>query len=216
MSSGAGPWELYKKQPGFVLGFHGCDSGVGEALLSGKERHLKPSSNDYDWLGDGIYFWEGNPERALQFAKQAASENPKVSKGSIKRPFVIGAVIDLGLCCNLLDSSALAELQQAYHFLEQASSAAGTPLPVNRGPERQVRFLDRAVIQTLHSLRANGATDPEGPTLPPYDSVRAAFFEGGELFPGAGFSAKAHIQIAVRNSDCIKGYFRPLRAASRA
>lgn len=216
MPSGVGPWELYKKQPGFALGFHGCDSAVGEALLSGKERHLKSGSNDYDWLGNGIYFWEGNPECALQFAKQDASQNPKVSKGSIKRPLVIGAVIGLGLCCNLLDRSALAELQLAYHFLEQASAAARPPLRVTRGPERQVRFLDRAVIKTLHSLRANGPTNPEGPTPPPHDSVRAAFFEGGELFPGAGFSAKAHIQIAVRNSDCIKGNFRPLRAASRA
>jgi hypothetical protein len=40
--------------------------------------------------------------------------------------------------------------------------------------------------------------------------VRAAFVEGGQLYPDAGFSAKSHIQICVRNVACIKGYFRPL------
>ncbi len=28
--------------------------------------------------------------------------------------------------------------------------------------------------------------------------------------PTAGFYTKNHIQLCVRNPDCIKGYFRPL------
>jgi len=201
-------WELYKKQPGFVLGFHGCDAAVGEAVLAGKTRHLKPSNNPYDWLGNGIYFWDGSPERALQFATEAATSKPKVSAGKIKKPFVLGAVIDLGLCCNLMDIDALGELERAHQFLEEFSAIADEEMPVNRGPERAVRFLDKAVIEMMHSLRAHSA--PGGTALPAYDTVRAAFFEGGELYPGAGFSKKAHIQIAVRNPECIRGYFRPL------
>jgi hypothetical protein len=38
--------------------------------------------------------------------------------------------------------------------------------------------------------------------------VRAAFPEGREIYPGAGFDEKTHIQIALRNLDCIKGVFR--------
>ncbi|CAM4056803.1 hypothetical protein [Roseateles saccharophilus] len=79
-------WELYKKQPGFVLGFHGCDASVGEDVLGGHTKHLRPSNNEYDWLGSGIYFWEGNPARALEFAQQAASSSPQVSKGKIATP----------------------------------------------------------------------------------------------------------------------------------
>ena len=30
------------------------------------------------------------------------------------------------------------------------------------------------------------------------------------VFADAGFAAKTHIQICVRNPVCIKGYFRPL------
>ncbi len=26
-------WELYKTQPSFVLGFHGCDEEVGRAVI---------------------------------------------------------------------------------------------------------------------------------------------------------------------------------------
>ncbi len=49
------PWVNYEFQPGFILGFHGCDREVGEAILQGKTQHLTPSANDYDWLGTGKY-----------------------------------------------------------------------------------------------------------------------------------------------------------------
>lgn len=38
-----------------VIGYHGCDESlVKNVLLRG--RNLRPSENDYDWLGLGIYF----------------------------------------------------------------------------------------------------------------------------------------------------------------
>lgn len=33
----------------YLLGYHGCDKAVVEAILSGKMRHLKASANNYDW-----------------------------------------------------------------------------------------------------------------------------------------------------------------------
>ena len=42
-----------------------------------------------------------------------------------------------------------------------------------------------------------------------YDSVRGTFFEGEELYHNSGFKSKNHIQIAIRNHNCIKGYFIP-------
>ena len=44
---------------------------------------------------------------------------------------------------------------------------------------------------------------------PAFDSIRGVFFEGDELYPGAGFKEKDHIQICIRNPNCIKGYFLP-------
>jgi len=43
------------RQTGWVLGYHGCDEELGEAVLRAEEV-LLPSTNDYDWLGEGIYF----------------------------------------------------------------------------------------------------------------------------------------------------------------
>lgn len=195
-------WERFRRSPGLVLGFHGCDRKVGEDLLSGRIPHLKPSTNTYDWLGEGIYFWESDPWRALDFAeKAAAAKTAKVSKGKVNKPFVVGAVIDLGLCCNLLDWKSLGEVEAAYNFLQYAFEASGRELPENKGANFGARFLDRAVIEMLHTLR-------DSQDLAAYDSVRAAFREGSVLYEGAGFQRENHIQIAVRNTDCIKGYFR--------
>lgn len=41
------------------------------------------------------------------------------------------------------------------------------------------------------------------------DERRGVFVEGGRAFPGAGIMLRSHIQIRVRNSRCILGFFRP-------
>ncbi|MBY0580028.1 MAG: hypothetical protein K2P57_13420 [Burkholderiales bacterium] len=197
MSEPKGRWSLYEAQPSFVLGFHGCDKSVAEKILSGETRHLTASKNDYDWLGNGIYFWESNPQRADDFANEAANGG-KNSRGKIKTPYVIGAVIDLGRCLNLIDSAALEQVAFGYELLSMIQS----PLPTN-GQNLKARRLDCAAIQTLHYYR-------DHKDLLHYDTVRGVFWEGEELYPGAGFSEKNHIQICVRNTGCIKGYFRPI------
>jgi len=40
-------------------------------------------------------------------------------------------------------------------------------------------------------------------------SVRGVFFEGKDIYKNAGFKEKNHIQIAIKNPNCIKGYFIP-------
>lgn len=193
-------WALYRRPPSQVLAFHGCDRTVGEAILNGKVKHLARSANDYDWLGHGTYFWESNPQRALEFAEEAKS-NPRISKGKIKNPFVIGAVIDLGHCLNLMDSSALQEVDDAHTLLMYSFEDERAP-PVN-GTGLRARKLDCAVIETLHAYR--GSND-----LQPYDSVRGMFTEGSELYAGAGFRRQDHIQICIKTDACIRGYFRPI------
>lgn len=42
-----------------------------------------------------------------------------------------------------------------------------------------------------------------------FDSARGVFTEGGPAFPGAGIQEKNHIQICIRNSNAIKGFFLP-------
>lgn len=76
--------------PSFILGYHGCDAKLAGDIVSGK-AHLEPSNNDYDWLGDGIYFWEHNAQRAYDFAK-LMRDTPHPSGQKIKTPAVVGAV----------------------------------------------------------------------------------------------------------------------------
>ncbi len=168
-------------------------------VLTNPSKHLKPSENDYDWLGSGIYFWENDCDRAMQFATQGMGG--RVTKGRIKEPFVIGAVIDLGLCCNLFDQVALKEMRQAYQVTAETFQKFDLPLPEN-GKGQLLRPLDRLVLEQMHALRAILS-------LPQYETVRAGFGEGDALFPGTSITEKNHIQIAVREKSCIRGYFLP-------
>lgn len=185
---------MHKLSASFVLGYHGCDQAVGERLL--RNEDFRFSQNDYDWLGEGIYFWEANPLRGLQFAQEVAAREPK----RIKRPFVVGAILDLGYCLDLTTSAGLQMVKDAFQSLSDFHRTANRPMPVNF-PERLKHPLDCQVINHLHKIHASDGR-------PPIDSIKAIFQEPPKLYPGSIFMEKNHIQIAVRNIDCIKGVFR--------
>jgi hypothetical protein len=191
---------LHHLSSSFILGYHGCDRDVGEALLA-HSRQFKPSENDYDWLGGGAYFWEANPVGGLEFAFQLQTRRHGTSS-EIKQPYVIGAILDLGFCLDLMSSTGMRAVQQSYRELSDAFATATKGLPANeRGEDLVFRRLDCAVINYMHAIRQRtGAT--------PFDTVRGLFVEGGPAYPGAGFRAKTHTQICVRNAACIKGTFR--------
>ena len=83
--------SLSSRQSNLVIGFHGCDKSVIDAVVAGKTE-LLASTNDYDWLGNGIYFWGNNDERTWQWANDSAKRKSSL----VKEPAVIGAIIDLG------------------------------------------------------------------------------------------------------------------------
>jgi hypothetical protein len=83
--------------PKEVLAFHGCSEDAANSILSSSSfRH---SVNAYDWLGDGFYFWEYAPHRAIEWAKSICE---RAADGS--KPVIIKATIQLGNCLNLLDT----------------------------------------------------------------------------------------------------------------
>lgn len=73
-----------------------------------------------------------------------------------------------------------------------------------RDKDKLFRFLDCAVIKHFHGTL-------EYKNEEAIDTVRGLFTEGEDLYPGSGFKSKTHIQIAVRNEECIKGVFRVRR-----
>jgi hypothetical protein len=193
---------LYSSKPSYVLGFHGLDEEIGKKVLNG-ELTLRHSQNSYDWLGHGVYFWESSPERAYQFAEQSSQRQ----QSTVKKPFVIGAVIDLGVCLDLLDKKWLDFLHDAYDQMTLGLSEVGKELPANSAFDEndfdfKKRELDCAVIRFAVELA-------ETKMAIKFDSVRAAFWEGEELYPNAGFKTHNPIQLSIINPDCIKGIFLP-------
>lgn len=192
---------MYSSRSGLIIGFHGCDKDLCEKVVRGKAQ-LSPSKNEYDWLGNGIYFWENNFERALQFAEESKLlRHP--GKPVINIPAVLGAVIDLGQCLDLMDSEYLNLLKHSYQTLEISYTTLGMKLPSNATGKNSndllLRNLDCLVIESLHRDRLPNA----------FDSVRGVFWEGEDLYRNAGFKEKNHVQICIRNPNCIKGYFLP-------
>ena len=156
---------------------------------------LRSSNNDYDWLGHGIYYWEDDPKRALDWAIRCA----KAGTHPISDPAVVGAVIDLADCLNLIQTEAYALVEEAYRILKTNCETAGEPVPINCGFVEAARYLDCSVFETLH--------DDQGKI--PFASIRAFFPEGEPVFPGAGIRQRDHIQICVRHPGRILGHFLP-------
>lgn len=198
---------LYSDRGNLSLGFHGCKSSVAEKLIS-NPGEIKISQNKWDWLGSGFYIWENNMERALEWAKNQYGEEGAV----------IGVVYELGTCLDLMDSACIQLLKMARKEFENDMNAIGKPLPSNKdlksdpNKDRILRNLDCAVINYLTSttdescrkdIQAKGYSE-----IRPFDSVRGCFNEGAKI-PGMEIYEKTHIQIAIRNLNCIKGIFRP-------
>lgn len=180
-----------------MLGYHGCSKETAEKVLGGNP--FQASTNDYDWLGEGIYFWEANPHRGREFYREQQRRKGKSGADWA----VVGAVIDLGYTLDLSSSAGVRMVAQAFDDLKAVFDAAGALLPINElGDDLVLRKLDCAVVNHLHLSRHRGG-------LVSFDTVRAPFVEGGAAFPGSKFKAKTHVQIAVRNQKrSIRGVFR--------
>jgi hypothetical protein len=178
-----------------VLAYHGCDAAVAERLLT--DEPFRKSENDYDWLGAGVYFWEYGADRALQFARD------QQRRGKVTEPAVVGAVVQLGHCFDLLDTAYTEDLASAFRKYRSFEAQAGWTLPRNAGstPDKNLRRLDCWVLNHyLDELDADGVA---------FDTVRCGFQEGKRAFPGGGIYRESHIQISVRNPACVLGVFRP-------
>jgi len=161
---------MYSSRPGLTLGFHGTDITVVQKVVS-QVQQLKFENNTWDWLGNGAYFWEYSPARALEFAQTLS----KRTNSKIQTPAVIGAVLDLGYCLDLLDYKSLTILKTAYTVLTQGIRSSEFQVknrPAKGNPdELLIRELDCAVVETVHTINRDASRRP-------FDSVRGVFWEG--------------------------------------
>ncbi|HEY5105928.1 MAG TPA: hypothetical protein VII73_04040 [Caulobacteraceae bacterium] len=185
----------------FVLGYHGCERATAEAVIGGK-RPLRPGTAKYHWLGKGIYFWEDDPQRALEWAMGRPGSR------ALQEPCVVGAIIDLRNCLDLRVRGNVELLRQAHQLFVEEAAKAGMALPKNqeapndKSLDKVLRYLDHAVIERLHQMVEEARQSS-------FDTVRSLFHEGNELYDESGFWDKTHTEIAVRTEACVIGYFLP-------
>jgi hypothetical protein len=203
---------MYDVKPNLIIGFHGCEASVRDSLLR-SPNVIRISQKPFDWLGHGLYFWENNYDRALQWAQE------KKARGTIKEPAVIGAALYLGYCCDFLDRRYISLLTTYFNNMSERYKKSGKELPQNRDvahdlhKDKIMRHLDCATIEFMHTdIFDQARMDIQHKGYSGYkifDTVRGVFTEGGPAFQGAGLFAKSHIQICVRNPNCIQGFFMP-------
>lgn len=175
-------------QRGYIAGFHGCDKETLDKVVEENEP-FNPSETGGDWLGPGIYFWEHNYGRALEWAKNSRE---------IKTPSVIGAVIDLGVCLDLANYEDLLIVQKIYEILKEEYEEAGIPLPVNKGPKHG---LDYAVLEYAVEL----LKDNDGLIV---NTIRAPFKSGDPVYPTSKLFTYDHVQVNVLTPETsIKATF---------
>lgn len=162
-----------------VTGYHGSSIQYAEIMV--RERALRPSENDYDWLGHGIYFWEDAPCKAWRWA--AGKYGPDGA--------VVQATVRLGRCLDLTDIRYTEAIRRAFDGLREAYAAQRKALPTNRGKARR---LDCLVINYVGSY-----------VFPECETVRAPFLEGSPIFDGSALLSESHIQIVVRKPTAIVG-----------
>ena len=145
---------------------------------------FKLSRNRYDWLGDGVYFFQDAPQRARDWARDRHGNYGAV----------IGAHILLDDCIDLLDLGWNQVMANAYDSYVKNLRDSGKPVPVQtRGAHRLDREVMNYMVGVLseHGLRVT--------------CVRAAFGEGHPVYPDSAFFDRTHVQIAVRDIDaCVQ------------
>lgn len=148
---------------------------------------ISPSTNDDDWLGHGVYFWEHAPKQAWWWARRRYG----------KKAAVVGAMIRLGQCLDLLDPSNVELLIAAKKTLAAELKRAGQRLPRNHNTHK---YLDCSVFNHLFKSMDDAGYQ--------YETCRAVFvpmMDGGmpRLWKRSGVFKGGHIQISVRESASI-------------
>lgn len=170
-----------------IVGYHGTRRSTAEAIVSRKQDFAR-SENADDWLGDGVYFWEYAPQRAWQWARDRYGS---------KDVAVLGAMIRLGNCLDLLEPANALKVKGFYEKLRDETAKAGGKLPRN---VRAKKHLDCAVFRYTAAIFEEQSQ--------PLDTIRGVYVPTSgkqRLWTQSWLYHEAHIQLCVRNPKCILG-----------
>ena len=89
-------------------------------------------------------------------------------------------------------------VKKAYDDYVASVMSGGQKLPENK--ESLQHYLDCVVVDHLYEIMKKEKQ--------PFDTVKGVFIEGSPIYLTSRFYQKTHIQVCVRNTNCIKGVFR--------
>ncbi|MGA2583479.1 MAG: hypothetical protein ABSG31_09410 [Tepidisphaeraceae bacterium] len=169
-----------------IIGYHGTTAEVAERLVDGGP--FSASSNDDDWFGKGIYFWEYAPKQAWWWATTFKKKS---------HPAVVGAIIRLGHCLDLLDPANVSTLKGFHNATLAKWRAAKNKIPRNF---RQHKKLDCAIFNLYYHSAVTPIETSRAVYVPTESAKRA--------WPRSWIYEQAHIQICVRQPKNIIAVWR--------
>lgn len=164
-----------------LYGYHGTNVESANGIL--KDGFL-PSQREHDWLGEGVYFFQDAPVRALRWAIE---HHPGI------QPAVICSELELDNCLDMLDTVWFEGIQRVFEVLAKRCDRDGIILPRQTSKAHR---LDCAVLNLTVSQLINQGFH--------VSSLRAAFVEGDVLYQESALYNLAHVQIAVRDLSVVR------------
>ena len=169
-----------------VIGYHGTTVEIAERLVDGES--FAASDNDDDWFGKGVYFWEYAPKQAWWWATTFKKK---------ESPAVVGAIIRLGHCLDLLDPANVATLKQFHDRTLKSWRAANVKIPNNGNQHKK---LDFALFNLFYSQSERPIETSRAVYVPTHSANRA--------WKRSWIYEEAHIQICVRKPENILAVWR--------
>jgi hypothetical protein len=186
---------------GYVVGYHGTTRKIADRIVA--EKRFLITDRSHHWLGPGAYFFIDAPLRAYMWAVDA------VGKEGNDEPAVLMAKIYLEDVLDLLDGSVWQLLKAEHRRYCSAYENNGRCAPHQKRP-----VVARHDGKRFHFFRNSPTTGRPGNNFVDSEivklaitrfrghgrevrSVRAAFIEGQEVYPGSYFYDKYHVQLAI-------------------
>ena len=195
--------------------------------MSGRLNTLTPSKNSYDWLGYGVYFYEADSARAFKYAETSAKNLEQLlTAQAIGTPAVVGAVLNVERWLDITTQFGIAQFTEGLNSMKAGFKAVGKAIPANKPAfvgdrDNLHRALDKAVFENIHAIRSAkcaeairnearlSADDVAKMVMgfAEFQGVLGAFQQGGALDAGSAIYEDSHIQLAIRDPECVLGWF---------
>ncbi|WP_310419241.1 hypothetical protein [Chamaesiphon sp. OTE_8_metabat_110] len=176
----------------WVNGYHGTSRSRADKIIA---EGFQPSTNGYDWLGTGVYFWQDAPNHALHWAQKMYSQEPAVIKSRLRLDSTCLDLLDMP------DTNNTNFWMDSYNKFIEVYQQTGKSLPTQNPDIPGKRYLDCAFFDYLIST-IERSSEPDSLGL-----IRSAFVEGHPNFPNSAICDKTHVQISVIKLDLIEHSF---------